>query len=285
MNKTNSSAARISTRKRLLAKATCGFALAVIFVGSIGDKPIQAQANQATPAPTITAQKHTNQRKTNRAAEADTATSSEPSPKANASSEAVSHDAASGVRFAYEFKASQFTISNIRIEHDAAGRGRMTFTKRDREEPFTETILLSPAALTRINNLWTKLDRLKGKPDFQASKQFPHLGTMTLSIEEAGETRATEFNWTQNPDALALATEYRRLSDQTLFIFDIKVARENQPLEAPSIMKRLEILVRRKDISDGKQLLPFLRELSLDERLPLIARNQAGSLAKKLEKN
>lgn len=280
MNKTNFSRSLASTRKRFDVKTACSLILVTILWGAYGVLPLHAQAVQTTPNV-----KHTNQRKTNRTDATPPATASEPSSDATSSSEAGAPDNASDVRFAYEFKQPRFLVSSIRIEHDAAGRGRMTFTKLNVETPFTETISLSPAALTRISDLWTKLDRLKGKPDFQAEKQFPHLGTMTLNVTEAGETRAAEFNWTHHPDALALITEYRRLSDQTLFIFDITVARENQPLEAPSIMKRLEILVRRKDISDGKQLLPFLRELATDERLPLIARNQAGNLAKKLEKN
>lgn len=192
--------------------------------------------------------------------------------------------AATNVRYAYEFKQPQFVISHISIEHDAAGGGQMTFTKRDGSEAFTEPFTLSPAALTRITELWTKLNFLKNSLDLQAPKQFPHLGTMVLRVNDAGETRAAEFNWTKNPDAFALANEYRRISDQALFIFDINIARENQPLEAPALMKRLEILVRRNELSDAMQLVPLLQELSTDERLPLIARNQAGSLAKKIGK-
>jgi hypothetical protein len=196
----------------------------------------------------------------------------------------VASGAVMNLRYAYEFKQPQFVISHIRIEHDAAGSGQMTFAKRDGGEPFTEPVTLSPSALTRITELWTKLNLLKTTTDLQAPKQFPHLGTMTLRVSDAGETRAAEFNWTQNPDAFALAHEYRRISDQALFIFDINIARENQPLEAPAIMKRLEILVRRKELSDAMQLVPLLQELSTDERLPLIARNQAGNLVKKIGK-
>ena len=188
------------------------------------------------------------------------------------------------ISYAYDFKQPNFLVSQIRIEHNAEGRGQIRFKKRNSEENFTEPLTLSPTALLRITELWAKLDGLKGAPNLQAEKQFPHLGTMTLSISEGEQTRATEFNWTNNPDASALVSEYRHLADQSLFVFDINVARDNQPLEAPSIMKRLEMHVRRKELSDPTQLLPLLRELSTDERLPLIARNQASTLVKKLDK-
>lgn len=250
-----------------LAPKACG--VAVMFAGAllIGAGTLVAQSRQpASPAPV--APQHANQRKVN--------------ADATATSNAPPADAASAMRYAYEFKQPQFLVSSISIEHDATGRGRMTFTKRNMNEPFTESITLSPPALARITDLWTKLNLLKDAPALQAEKQFPHLGTMKLRVTDAGETRAAEFNWTQNPAAAALAAEYRRLADQTLFVFDINVARENQSLETPAIMKRLEILVRRKELSDPAQLVPLLRDLSTDERLPLIARNQASGLLKKL---
>ena len=65
---------------------------------------------------------------------------------------------------------------------------------------------------------------------------------------------------------------------------EIKLAVEMQPLEAPKLMSKLEPLLRLNLISDPKQLAPLIRTLSTDERLPLIARNHAGRLLKKIEK-
>jgi hypothetical protein len=68
-------------------------------------------------------------------------------------------------------------------------------------------------------------------------------------------------------------------------MFDINVARQNQPLESPRIMRGLDSYLKRNAISDPVQMLPFLRELSGDERMPLIARNHAERLAKQIEKD
>ena len=61
-------------------------------------------------------------------------------------------------------------------------------------------------------------------------------------------------------------------------------ARENRPLDAPKLMDQLETLVTRDGLSDPQQLLPLLRELKIDERIPLIARNHAGRILKKIQK-
>jgi hypothetical protein len=103
-------------------------------------------------------------------------------------------------------------------------------------------------------------------------------------MEQDSRKRTAEFNWTNNKDASSLVNEYRRIADQALLVFDISVARENQPLNAPKLMERLELLLKRNGLSDPQQLVPLLKDLSTDEHVPLIARNHAIRLLKKIEK-
>jgi len=42
--------------------------------------------------------------------------------------------------------------------------------------------------------------------------------------------------------------------------------------------------LNRNEVSDPAQLVPLLSDLANDERIPLIARNQAARLLKKLKK-
>ncbi|CAN5240031.1 hypothetical protein BH18ACI2_BH18ACI2_01170 [soil metagenome] len=187
------------------------------------------------------------------------------------------------VRYAYEFTQPQFNPHLIRIEHDAAGRGKISFERRDDTEPLVESLEISPAALERIKAEWDALNFLDSETNYQTEQQFPHLGTMRLRMTAGQRDRIAEFNWTHDPHASALVSEYRRLGDQQLFIFEIDLARQYQPSESVKLIKRLEALVERKGLSDAAQMLPLLRELSTDERLPLIARNHVGRLLKKLE--
>ena len=213
-------------------------------------------------------------------AKQNTREAAKPAPEA-ASKQA---DAATDVRYSYEFKQPDFIVSLIRIEHDAEGRGRISFTRRGNDAPFEETLELSPSATARIKALWDALRFLDSNDDYQADKQFPHLGTVRLGMKRGMLSRSAEFNWTNDPNAKALADEYWRAADQAILVFDISVSRENLPLEAPKLMDKLDSLLRRNGLSDPQQLVPLLRELSTDERLPLIARNHAGRLLKKIEK-
>lgn len=184
----------------------------------------------------------------------------------------------------YEFSKSDFTISKINIEHDENGKGKITFQKKDFAEPITDPIQLSAAALERIKTVWQTLNFLDSTENYQTARDYSNLGAMKFSMKKDGRTRSATFNWTDNKDAKSLADEYRKIGQQFVWIFDINVARENQPLDAPRLLDALDALVKRKEVSDAAQMLPLLKEIGNDERVPLIARNHATRLSEKIEK-
>jgi hypothetical protein len=186
-------------------------------------------------------------------------------------------------RYSYEFTQPEFIIRHIVIDHDATGRGKITFERKGEETPFEEPIELSAGTLGRVLGAWTELRFLDSTEDYQSERQFAHLGTMRLKMEHESKKRTAEFNWTNNKVAGALANEYRRVADQAVLIFDISIARESQPLNTPKLMVELELQLRRNGLSDPQQLVPLLTDISTDEHLPLIARNHALRLIKKID--
>ena len=184
----------------------------------------------------------------------------------------------------YEFSQPAFTVSKILIEHDENGKGKISFMKSISNEMITDPLEVSPVALERINAVLKALTFFDSTEDYQYFKDYSHLGNIKIRIKKDGRTRETKFNWTENKDAKALADEYRRISNQCIWIFDINIARVNQPLEAPKLLDLLDAYMRRNEISDASQLIPFLKELGNDERIPLIARNHATRLIKQIEK-
>ncbi len=202
--------------------------------------------------------------------------------QAGASAAGLSENKTNDLKYTYEFTQQKFVVKHIVIEHDASGRGTVTFERLNEDTPVVEKIELSQAALTRITSAWVALQFLDSNTDYQAEKQFAHLGTMRIGMEQGTRKRVAEFNWTHNPNALTLVNEYRRAADQAILIFDISIARENQPLNAPKLMEVLESLLKRDGLSDPQQLLPLLDDLSTDEHVPLIARNHALRLIKKI---
>jgi len=191
---------------------------------------------------------------------------------------------ATSVKYTYEFSQPRFFVKHIVLEHDASGHGTITFERMNEDTPVVEPVELSPAALARITSYWTALNFLDSQTNYQASQDFSHLGTMRIGMQQGDRKRVAEFNWTHNENASGLVTEYRRLADQVILVFDISVARENQPLNAPKLMEVMESLLKRNGLSDPNQLLPLLRDMSTDEHIPLIARNHALRIIKQIQK-
>ena len=206
-------------------------------------------------------------------------------PQSNSTSTIVPDSKeATSVRYRWEFSHREFTINHIIVEHDATGRGKVTFSRKGEEEPIVENFELTPSVLERIEKLWRDLRFLDSNENYQSAKDFAHLGTYKLGMTALERTRTAEFNWSGNASAWALAQDYRRLADQVIFVFDMMVARENQPLNTPGLLKQLESMLNRNALSDPKQLVPLLKEIRTDAHVPLIARNHAERLLKKIEK-
>lgn len=187
-------------------------------------------------------------------------------------------------RYRYEFTQPEFVIHHVVIEHDERGRGTIRFERKQDAEAITDPLEVSADTLARIKGLYDALRFLDSDANYQGKREYPSYGKTVLRLTSGGRERAAEFNYPGDPNAMALMQEYRRLTEQAVFVFEIKLAVEMQPLEAPKLMNKLETLLRLNQISDPKQLAPLIRTLSTDERLPLIARNHAVRLLKKLEK-
>jgi hypothetical protein len=211
------------------------------------------------------------------------------SPKQNArpgvsATTAVNTPPTDAASYSYEFNQPKFYVKHIFLQHDSAGHGKITFERLNEDVSVEEPLEISAAALAKIRASWDALKFLDSQKDYQSSQQFPHLGTMKIGMQLGERKRIAEFNWTHDQNAADLIAEYRKLADQAILVFDISVARENQPLNAPKLMETMESLLKRNGLSDPKQLLPLLTDISTDEHVPLIARNHALRLIKQIKK-
>ncbi len=238
-------------------------------------KPVITPTPEAMPTPAPTAESEPVKRQTKKNERPTNGNSS------NGNNAAQTKDAPN---YFYEFSQPAFVISKVLIEHDENGKGKISFMKSISDEVITDPVQLSPAAMERIKNVLTALDFMNSTESYQYEKDYSHLGNITIKIIKDGRTRETKFNWTQNQEAKALADEYRKVANQYIWMFDINLSRTNQPLESPKLMDLMDSYIKRNEVSDAEQLIPFLKELGDDERIPLIARNHATRLIKQIEK-
>ena len=186
----------------------------------------------------------------------------------------------------YEFTRPGFVYSHVLIEHDEHGKGKISFLKDGFDDLITDPIDLSPVTLANIDGALTALKFLDSSEDYQyAGRDFSNMGNVAITVKKNGRERTAKYNWTENKNAKILMDEYRRIGNEYTWRFEIASARENQPLLTPGLTDALDSYLERSEISDPPHLLPFLKELSTDERLPLIARNHTAKLLKQIEKS
>jgi len=259
------------------------FAAALVSTGAAF--PVQAQApRKATPRPTpAPAVQQTQPKKVSQRPEDGQGIEEVPA-SVRAGIPAKPKEDPTAAHYTYEFKQPDFFVYFIRIEHDDKGRGQIRFERRSDTEQITEPFELSPAALARMRARWEALGFLDSQANYQGERTYPSMGQTKLTMRRGGRERTAEFNYSQNEDAQGLANEYRKASEQSVLVFELQVARESQPLETPKLINKLDSLINRDYLSDSRQLVPLIRELTEDERVPLVGRNHAARILKKLEK-
>src|SRR5688572_4237884 len=73
-----------------------------------------------------------------------------PRPQSTASATANVEPDTDAVKYSYEFSQPKFVVKHVVLEHDANGRGTVTFERLNEDTPIVEPLELSPAALERI---------------------------------------------------------------------------------------------------------------------------------------
>ena len=184
----------------------------------------------------------------------------------------------------YTFENERFTISRIEMRLEEGGAGQLVFKRKGLDKPVERKFQVSPHALAEF---WAALDRigfLASAEDYQSKSDHSNLGTVTLAATRDGKTRQASFNYSSNRDVWTLAAELRGIANREIFVFDLETALKYQPLETPALLESLRKELAGGRIGDPGLLVPLLRQISEEFAVPLIARNRAGELAEKIEK-
>ena len=259
------------------------FVISAFFLVLVFSYSVEAQAKRntrqpsktsPTPSPTPEPTPSPDKPKRNERPVADRPQTVDPQPVAN-----------TGPQYRYQFDRPDFVVSHIVIEHDDTGKGTIAFKRGTLDEDLTEPITGSAATLDRLKAAFEALNFIDSTENYQFERDFSNMGNIAITLRKDGRERTAKYNWTSNEHAKILMDEYRRLSNQFVWLFDFNLARENQPLETPKLVESLDGLIKRNEISDPRQMLPFLTAVSNDERVPLIGRNKAGKIVKQIEKS
>jgi len=192
-------------------------------------------------------------------------------------------DAAAGAHYRYLFENPRFTTPVQELEFDGAGRGKFRFQRKDSDE-IVNKLALSSAVLSRIQLLLDDLNFLASNEDYQHKKDFSHLGKMTITYSRAGKERTVSFNYTDNESLTRLSEIFRGIVTQETRIFELEAVLTNDPISTPAQLRMLESELKSKHIADPHRFDPILKNIKLDEGVPLIARRHAEELLQMIRK-
>jgi len=185
--------------------------------------------------------------------------------------------ATAGAHYRYLFENPRFTTPVQELEFDGSGQGKFRFKRKDSDE-IVNKLSISPEVLTQIQLLLDNLNFLASSEDYQHKKDFSHLGNMTITYSRDGKERTVKFNYTDNESMSRLSDIFRNIVTQETRVFELEAIIANDPISAPAQLRMLESELKSKRVADPHRFDPILKNIKLDEGVPLIARNHADRL-------
>ncbi len=188
-----------------------------------------------------------------------------------------------GPHYSYLFENPRFTTPIQELEFDGSGQGKFRFKRKDSDE-IVNKLSVAPEVLSQIQLLLDDMNFLASGEDYQHKKDFSHLGNMTISYSRGGKERTVKFNYTDNQSMTRLSEIFRNIITQETRIFELEAVIANDPISAPAQLRMLESELKSKRVADPHRFDPILKNIRLDEGVPLIARNHADRLLQMISK-
>ena len=94
------------------------------------------------------------------------------------------------------FHSPIFVYSKLLIEHDAQGKGKISFFKQGLDEPISDPLQLSAVTMEKLENAFQAVDYFAAGENYQYEKDYSHLGNIVIKVNKDGQLRSTKFNYT-----------------------------------------------------------------------------------------
>ena len=176
------------------------------------------------------------------------------------------------------FKGSQPEFVSITIEPT----GQSIF-KEDPKDDNPVRFQLSESDAREIFDLAAKLDHFKHP--VESGLKVANMGIKTFRYENGPDTAEVKFNYSEDPNAKALADWFERISESEEHFLELDRAVHFDKLGVNDVLLQLEITYDHKRLVDPRQFLALLDRISKNDSFLHIARARAASLAESFRKN
>ncbi|MGH7838200.1 MAG: hypothetical protein ACREQC_10330 [Candidatus Binataceae bacterium] len=199
-------------------------------------------------------------------------------------SAALAHQSASSttasptITFRKVFKSSYPEFVEIRV--NPSGSGSYDIRALD-DPPSPQPFELGTALAQKIFALAARLHDFQGV-DLEIHHRIANLGEKTFIYENGGEKHEISFNYTLDESASQLLDIFEGLSRQEMDLSDLQRTMRYDRLGVNDILLRIDDDYSHKLLPAPEAFLPFLDQISSDDRFIDMARQRSGALATKI---
>ncbi|MBI4478900.1 MAG: hypothetical protein HY651_02655 [Acidobacteria bacterium] len=196
-----------------------------------------------------------------------------PCPEASAQSESVSQPT---ITFTKEFPGSYPAYYSISVGEKGAALYRLAPGEKPLE------FQVSQESAEQIFALARKLDRFLGTP-LESKRKVAQMGKKTLLFENGDERNQVSYNHTENPDAVALASLFERLSTTQQHADRITYLLRFDRLGIVKELLQVEMDLDQGRLLEPALLLPILEKVRSNNALVNVAHERAAGIIGKLQ--
>jgi hypothetical protein len=161
----------------------------------------------------------------------------------------------------------------MEITVDKTGAGQYREDPKD-DDPLKFQLTASESA--QIFALADKLGHFS-RP-LESNLKFANMGMKTLRYEADGSVGEVKFNYSQDPDARAIADWFERISETERSLMDLEKCVRFDKLGVQDAILHIEILRDQNHLVAPAQFLPMLDRVAKNESFLHMARERAANL-------
>ncbi len=180
------------------------------------------------------------------------------------------------VVFSKYFKGSKPEYVAITVERS----GQTTYKETVAEEPLL--MRMTEAEAKEIFDLAEKLDHFQHP--VESGLKVAHMGIKTFRWEDGADKHEVQFNYSEDPDAKALADCFEKISETEQVRIDLERTVRFDKLGVHESLRQLEVTWDRKRLVAPQQFLPMLDRVAKNESFLHMARERAARLAETFRK-
>ncbi len=150
------------------------------------------------------------------------------------------------------------------------------------EDPKPQNFKVSADLAKQAFELSGKLNHFRGE-SLETKRKIAFMGKKTLVYENGSERGEATFNYSENPDAIAMVELFEKLSSTRQFIYTLERQLRYDKLGLMKELLQVEMSLDRRSLAEPALLVPVLEQISGNKTVMSISQQRARIILAKIQ--